>query len=259
MVKKHKSDNSNKVVSIFMSIIFIAIILWFFAMAFNNSKQSIEIKCNSPYMVKGTECCLDKDFNFICDEDEVIKQVDEVKNLLILTVKEIKIGDDTTINEPWGASFVPYEEGKTYILDGFIIPGNIAGVQFKVENTGKEDLRDLLVTYECFDTSTGRSVGVCDKPVVEKSILLGESLVNICSHGFSSSNLVSDDLKTLKYIYGESSYELWFALRTDLLKELWTESNPEKYHKINCEVKVDNGLVSATSKFSNYLIRDDKK
>jgi len=38
--------------------------------------QQVQITCNKPYILVGTECCLDKDDNSICDSDEVAKEKD---------------------------------------------------------------------------------------------------------------------------------------------------------------------------------------
>lgn len=69
MADKHK-NNYLWVGIVIVAIVVLAIV---FISNSNNNSQN-EVTCNSPYIKVGTECCLDKNLNNICDNDEQIEK-----------------------------------------------------------------------------------------------------------------------------------------------------------------------------------------
>ena len=43
------------------------------------TKEVVKVNCEKPYILVGTDCCLDKDDNSICDKDEQVPEIKEVK------------------------------------------------------------------------------------------------------------------------------------------------------------------------------------
>ncbi len=98
MVKQNKNNY------LWMGIAVIAVIVIgviFISNSDNNSQN--EITCNSPYIKVGTECCLDKNYNDVCDNKEVEKTIFDVNNL------EISMEGEKDINVYLSGEGGPYD------------------------------------------------------------------------------------------------------------------------------------------------------
>ena len=56
-----------------IAILIVLVISLVFVSGFNGCKQQPTAVCNKPYILVGTDCCLDQNDNGICDSDETPK------------------------------------------------------------------------------------------------------------------------------------------------------------------------------------------
>lgn len=63
--------------SIFIGVFLIIVSLVLVACTPTQPSVPSQIVCNTPYILVGNECCLDKDSNAICDRDEVKAPIEE--------------------------------------------------------------------------------------------------------------------------------------------------------------------------------------
>ena len=69
MVDKHKNNY------LWMGIAVVVILtIVFMSNSNNNNNFQNEVTCNAPYIKVGTSCCLDENYNNICDTDEISEQ-----------------------------------------------------------------------------------------------------------------------------------------------------------------------------------------
>lgn len=74
------------------------------------------IICNEPYILVGTDCCLDKDGNSICDQDETEEKAEPVEPPKEETIEEPKV-----IEEPIVEEEIVEEEPKAEPSNEFLI------------------------------------------------------------------------------------------------------------------------------------------
>jgi hypothetical protein len=63
----------------------------------DDTSEENKLKCNPPYLKVGYECCLDSNYNYICDRDEAQKQVYEP--FLTCESPYIKVGTECCIDD----------------------------------------------------------------------------------------------------------------------------------------------------------------
>lgn len=149
----------------------------------NNSNQTI---CNSPYIQIGNECCLDKDNNKICDQDEVDKQsasketVPSSNGIIeVVCPKEVGFatGEDSSKDVNFTVNYVGLGRSAFYvstICDGqyvSIVPhqfvigeGEYINVKVRL-NVDYNNVCEFLVT----ETNTAKKVS-CNSTVVKTII-----------------------------------------------------------------------------------------
>lgn len=67
--------NKNKNNYLWIGIAVVAVVILAIVLISNSNNNSRdEVTCNSPYILVGTECCLDENYNSICDSDETTKE-----------------------------------------------------------------------------------------------------------------------------------------------------------------------------------------
>jgi len=69
------------------------LILALFVTSCTNSTTTSKVVCNKPYILVGTECCLDRDDNSICDKDELVVPNNQNQQAEVSTKETYSISD----------------------------------------------------------------------------------------------------------------------------------------------------------------------
>ena len=158
-----------------------------------------EIVCNDPYIIIGADCCLDKDFNAVCDKDEVIEKKE-------IDIPELEKEIHTLVNK---------EREKYHKYD-------IPELQFdtKLSEIAREHSKDMIernfFNHINFDgdgpTERGISAGYsCYKPHESASYYakgLAENIYRTWDNGDIARSTVSEWMKDERYGYRESILDL---------------------------------------------------
>lgn len=115
-----------------------------------------EITCNSPYIKVGNECCLDKNFNGICDRDETQLSISEPA----CTYPYIKINTECCLDDNNNGICDKEDTGRTRIRSSDIdYPFDINSIDiendklsFDLENEGNDDVIIKKIKIDDCDT-----------------------------------------------------------------------------------------------------------
>ncbi len=83
-----------------LSIVAVIILISVFAPSSNENNSQNKITCNSPYIKVGNSCCLDQNYNNVCDNDEIKKEYNPSLN----TNNEKQIEEQAPRQEEYNSS-----------------------------------------------------------------------------------------------------------------------------------------------------------
>lgn len=124
---------------------------------YEKTAKQPEITCNSPYIKVGDECCLDKNFNGICDRDEIIKTTSTETSC---NYPYVKLGSKCCLDDNDNGICDKNEIGRKRIRSSDVdSPFDINSIDiekdelsFDLENEGSEDVIIKKIKIDDCDT-----------------------------------------------------------------------------------------------------------
>jgi len=141
------SDKNNY---LWIGIAVIAILIIIFISNSNNNSQN-KVNCNSPYIQIGTSCCLDKNSNNICDNNEIPTQQEETKTECYITTwgNFSTACYDNRGDEPYVST--AYCNGDVEMFEDYTCKNNLCEKSIRRQDCNK-DLADVK-DWTCIESN----------------------------------------------------------------------------------------------------------
>jgi len=117
--------NKNNYLYIGIAVVVVIVLAIVFISNSNNNFQN-EVTCNSPYIKVGTSCCLDQNYNSVCDNDETPEQNQQTQQEENTEPEKLQVGDSCSFGSDCESGYCVHDicrQSSTYCGDNYCDSG----------------------------------------------------------------------------------------------------------------------------------------